>query len=420
MFTFLHAADLHLDSPLCGLDKYDGAPVNEIRAATRRALENLVALAIQENVSFLVISGDLYDGDWRDFNTGLFFVQQMARLKEAGIPVYGVTGNHDAANKMTRRLPLPGNVRFFASKKPESALVEELDVAIHGQSFAEQCTSTDLAKEYPAPVPGCFNIGVLHTSMTGREGHASYAPCSEDCLRSKGYDYWALGHVHQREVLAGSTTIAYPGNIQGRHIRESGPKGCLMVRVDGGTVHAEFVPLDVLRWQRVEVDLALPEQREEIFERAAESLRGIVERGDGRLIAVRVILVGETTLAGRTAGDLAQLTADLRAVAVDVGAGNLWLEKVINATRDSAAKLSASTPDDGPLAEVASLVGELLASPMVATELGVDFSDLQRKLPGELADAVQTADATWWREVLHEAKSRLVAQIRSEACDWKS
>ena len=112
MFTFLHAADIHLDSPLLRLPEYEGAQVEKIRRATRDALENLVNLAIEKSVDFVVLAGDLYDGDWTDFGTGLFFVNQMGRLREAGIPVFGVYGNHDAASKITRSLPLPA--RRFA------------------------------------------------------------------------------------------------------------------------------------------------------------------------------------------------------------------------------------------------------------------------------------------------------------------
>lgn len=170
MFTFLHAADIHLDSPLRGLDRYDGAPVEAIRQATRRALENLVSTAIEEEVSLVIIAGDIYDGDWREFNTGLYFVSQMVKLKDAGIPVYAVSGNHDAANRMTKSLPLPANVTVFSSKRPETVVIEDLDVAIHGQSFADTCTTVDLASGYPPPAGGRFNIGVLHTSLSGRDG----------------------------------------------------------------------------------------------------------------------------------------------------------------------------------------------------------------------------------------------------------
>jgi DNA repair exonuclease SbcCD nuclease subunit len=116
MFRFLHAADLHLDSPLRELERYEGAPVEAIRQASRRALEKLVELAIEERVRFVLISGDVYDGNLQDVKTGLFFVQQLARLREHGISVYLISGNHDAANRMTRRLPYPDNVYSFGAE----------------------------------------------------------------------------------------------------------------------------------------------------------------------------------------------------------------------------------------------------------------------------------------------------------------
>src|SRR5713101_8288517 len=120
MFKFLHAADIHLDSPLKGLERYEGAPIDQLRQATRRALENLIQLALDEKVAFVLIAGDLYDGTWKDYNTGLFLTAQMARLREANIAVVVIAGNHDAANKMTRTLRLPDNVTLLAAAKPDS------------------------------------------------------------------------------------------------------------------------------------------------------------------------------------------------------------------------------------------------------------------------------------------------------------
>ena len=142
MFRFLHAADIHLDSPQRGLDRYEGAPVVECRGATRRALENLVDLALAERVAFTVIVGDLYDGDWPDYNTGLFFGKQMVRLRDGGIPVFMIRGNHDAANKMTKDLKLVDNVHVLSSQQAETLVLEDLGVAIHGQSFPTQAVLT--------------------------------------------------------------------------------------------------------------------------------------------------------------------------------------------------------------------------------------------------------------------------------------
>src|SRR5437588_11796710 len=135
MFKFLHAAAIHLDSPQRGLDRYEGAPVAECRGATRRALENLVDLAIREKVAFVLIVGDLYDGDWPDYNTGLFFGKVMSRLRDCGIPVYMIRGNHDAANRMTKDLRLLDNMRVLSTEQAETIVLEDCGVAVHGRSF---------------------------------------------------------------------------------------------------------------------------------------------------------------------------------------------------------------------------------------------------------------------------------------------
>ena len=238
MFTFLHAADIHLDSPLKGLERYEGAPVEEIRGATRRALENLVAVAIDQEVSFVLVAGDLYDGDWKDHNTGLFFVKQVAKLREAGIPVYVISGNHDAANQMTRSLRLPknpdGSAVMLSSKEVDTIVLANLGVAIHGRGFLEARISENVIEQFPRSRTGLFNIGLLHTSLESESDseHARYAPCKVADLVAKEYDYWALGHIHQRRIQHQQPCIAFSGNVQGRHARELGAKGCHLVTVD--------------------------------------------------------------------------------------------------------------------------------------------------------------------------------------------
>ncbi|MEN9581183.1 MAG: hypothetical protein RJA70_4192, partial [Pseudomonadota bacterium] len=214
----VHAADLHVDSPLTGLARYEGAPVDQIRGATRRAFENLVQLCLDEEVQLLLLAGDLFDGEWKDYTTGLFFVGQLLRLKPAGIPVVLVKGNHDAASVVTRHLTLPSHVTELSSRAPETRLFEQLGIAVHGQSYAERAEYNNLAANYPDALPGCLNIGLLHTCVTGRAGHEPYAPCGLEGLLAKNYDYWALGHIHEREILHEDPWVVFPGNLQGRHM----------------------------------------------------------------------------------------------------------------------------------------------------------------------------------------------------------
>ena len=226
-FRFLHAADIHLDSPLIGLSDVEGRVAERIRTAPRAAFELLVEQVIKEEINFLVIAGDLYDGTWRDYKTGLFFAEQMGLLNQARIPVFLLHGNHDAQSQITKPLGLPDNVKVFGIRRAETFQIEELNVALHGQSFRQAVVTDNLVPGYPLPIDGAFNIGVLHTAL-GRMGeHANYAPCSLEELVAKGYDYWALGHVHQGQVLHEQPHVVFPGNLQGRHVRETGPKGRL-------------------------------------------------------------------------------------------------------------------------------------------------------------------------------------------------
>ena len=226
-FRFLHTADIHLDSPLIGLSNIEGQVADRIRTAPRAAFESLVERVIESEIDFLVISGDLYDGSWRDYKTGLFFAEQMGRLHQYRIPVYLLHGNHDAQSQITKPLVLPDNVNVFGVRKPETFRNEEINVVLHGQSYRQTAVTENLVPGYPSPIDGAFNIGVLHTALGGMGGHANYAPCDLKELVAKGYDYWALGHVHKRQVLHVQPHVVFPGNLQGPPYSRNWTQGCL-------------------------------------------------------------------------------------------------------------------------------------------------------------------------------------------------
>ena len=380
MFRFIHAGDLHLDSPLRGLESYPDAPVEQIRSAARRAFDNLVNLAIEEEAAFVLLAGDLFDGEWKDYNTGLYFTHRMGRLREAGIRVFLVSGNHDAASPLTRALSLPDNVTLFSHKKPETRIIDELGVAIHGQSFAGRSVTEDLSRAYPQALPGLCNIGLLHTSLTGRAGHEPYAPCTLEGLASKGYDYWALGHVHQREIVRTHPWVVFPGNIQGRHIREAGAKGCQLVTVDGGRIaDVDFRELDVLRFALCRVELDGCESLEGVADRVHEALERGRQGADGRPLAARVILEGKSFLHERIRRNEEKLREECRALAADLG--DVWLEKFRIASRPSSAG-----PDeaDTPLAGLLRAVADLRLDSASLTELVPEFEGLRSRLPADL------------------------------------
>jgi exonuclease SbcD len=420
MLKFLHAADVHLDSPLKGLERYDGAPVEEIRGATRRAFENLVELALAEEVAFLLLAGDLYDGDWKDYNTGLFFAAQMRRLDEAGIPVFVISGNHDAASQITKVLRPPANVRVFSTRKPETVVLEELEIAIHGQGFASAAVSDDLAAGYPAAVPHLFNIGLLHTSLDGRPGHAPYAPCTVDGLSSRGYQYWALGHVHQGEVVSRDPWIVFPGVLQGRHARETGAKGATLVTVrDREVAVVEHRDLDVFRWAACPVDASGAETAGEVLDRIGRALEREVVAADGRTVAARLIVQGACAAHAELLASPDRWLQECRALAFSFGEGAVWIEKVKLRTR----RLEDGRDpfeDDGALGSLLRSIRDLEAddgSIGDITELTEGFADLRRKLPaelfedGEALDPIDPLDPEQLRGVLGEVKDLLLARL---------
>jgi len=414
---FIHAADVHLDSPLRGLERYEGAPVDEIRGATRRAFENLIQLAIDEEVAFVLLAGDLYDGDWKDYNTGLFFTRQMARLQDAGIGVFVVAGNHDAASQITKTLRPPQNVRVFATRAPETVLLEDLGVAIHGQGFATRAVTEDLTRRYPLADPDLFNVGLLHTSLDGRPGHEVYAPCSLDGLRSRAYQYWALGHVHQREVVAEEPWVVFPGNTQGRHARETGPKGCSLVTVEAGRLESvQHRALDVVRWASCSVDVADAQTLDDVYDRVGHALADAVGEAEGRLVAARVRLEGTCPADGRLRAAREQVTNQCRALAGIVGSGDLWIEKVVLDTRRAESEEAAIARDDA-FGGLLRSVRDLELDPDRLSRLAGEFAELSAKLPLDLrsgSDALEPSRPEYVRECLEDVKALLLQRLLSE------
>lgn len=417
MFRFLHAADVHLDSPLVGLDRYESAPATAVRGATRRAFENLVRLAIDERVAFLLLAGDLYDGDWKDYRTGLFFVEQMAKLREAGIPVFVVAGNHDAASQLTKNLRSPENVHFFDTRKAETRRIDALDVAIHGQGFASRAVTEDLAVAYPIADPGLFHVGLLHTSLDGREGHAPYAPTSSQVLAQKGYQYWALGHVHKREIVSQDPWIVFPGNLQGRHAREVGPKGCTLVTVENGVVTGvEARSVDVLRWGVCRVDVDGVVTTSDVLDRVARSLAKEADGADGRALAARVEVVGAADCHGELAARPDHWVEEIRALATSVSAADVWVEKVRFATNKPADLTELAARDDA----LGSFLRELAAAsadPAEAEALIDSLADVRAALPPDMLagdDALDPQAPEVMTRLVAEARDLLLARISRE------
>ncbi len=418
-FQFIHTGDIHLDSPLRGLTGQEGPAVEHIRTATRAAFEELITLAVDRQVAFVVIAGDLYDGDWPDFQTGLFFVRQMGRLRAANIPAFVLHGNHDAESRITKRLTLPDNVQVFSYRKPQTFKLDDYRVALHGQSFRLQATTDNLAAAYPAPIKGYFNIGVLHTALGGVNGpHENYAPCTLDELINKGYDYWALAHVHQGGVLHENPRIVFCGNLQGRHIREAGPKSAQLVTLqDGAIERVEPVHTDVVRWMHIDVPVTGTMRFGDVIDQIKHAIGEAAKSVEGRLLACRITLSGPTALHGELLASSPQLLAEARAAALALGEKVAWIERVVNGTVPTATVSIQS--EASPINDLKVLLAQASEDSSLQAEIANDLGELVRKLPHDVTSEIdepllQAVIAKEYHKVIELAGAYLSACLVTE------
>jgi DNA repair exonuclease SbcCD nuclease subunit len=414
---FIHAADLHLDSPMRGLDSYEGAPVDELRGATRRALEALVDLALRERVALVLLAGDIFDRDLGDFHSAIYFRSQLLRLTRGGIRVFIVKGNHDAEGQIGRRLPEVDGVHVFSSRTSEVIDLPELGVAVHGRSFPDRVVTQDLVPNYRDPVPARFNIGLLHTSLSGSALHDPYAPTDVPTLVAKGYDYFALGHIHARQVVREhAPRIVYAGNLQGRHVGETGSKGCELVTVeDGRVVSADHVSLDVVRWHQLTLNVDGLDSITALARQFQQACRGLVSGAEDKLHTLRVRLQGETALQQQEALEPGTLAAALRAATQDFTQAQLWIESVeldLRSPLDRAALLQR----DDALGEVLKLVDELSQDDAHLMAWVRARLEPFPPLPGELADAGrEQLSLAQIKALLADAEATVLARLSSSS-----
>ncbi|MEK3882572.1 DNA repair exonuclease [Paenibacillus sp. PL2-23] len=319
-FRFLHAADLHLDSPFRGLSKAPEAVREQLEASTFEAVRRLTEAAIEERVDFIVIAGDLYDSADRSLRAQLALVREWERLREAGVAVYAIHGNHDHLGGDRAQLDLPSNVHIFGAGQvdcqPAFSRTGELAAHIYGMSYGQRAEMRNMAAHYRPLAGAPYHIALLHGHAGGDAGHDPYAPCTVQELAASGFHYWALGHIHKRGVLHEYPHIVYPGNIQGRNPKETGPKGCFLVEVsEEGRTELQFVPLDSVRWTERSVSIEGHTTEQELLRELRQAAAAVREEQHGRAVMLRLKLIGRGSLYRTTAqqATLAALLEELQA-----------------------------------------------------------------------------------------------------------
>lgn len=396
-FRFLHTGDLHLDSPFAGLTA--GAPphvAGALRDATLNAWDRIVQLALDESVDFILVAGDVFEHANRTLLAQVRFRDGLARLGDARITSFVVTGNHDPLSGWEPSVALPASVHRFGADEVGAAPVMRGGVEIarvYGISYAVRDVTENLASRFRRDADAPYAIGLLHANVGGQPGHQAYAPCTVSDLRATGIDYWALGHVHKPAMLSSADpTIVYCGNPQGRDTGEAEPRGCWIVDVAaGGVATPRFVAVDAVRWCLLEVGIEGIDTEDALIERAADAVAAAHDAA-ARSIVARVTFTGrgpmhESLVRSGLLGDVHRLTLDRIGTA---GGTWSWIESMRDATRPAVDLASAGAPG--------TFLGELVAQAEDARDsiAAGGATDADPETDDRVASAIE------WDEVLDE------------------
>jgi exonuclease SbcD len=298
--TFVHTADLHLDSPFTGLRNIHPEIASLLHQATFDAYHNIIDLCMTERVDALLVAGDVFDGADRSLRAQVQFAAGLHTLHKAGIRSFICHGNHDPLNGWEAQIEMPPDCYRFGPSVQRVPMFkdEPHKVVVHGISYPQREVRDNLIPAFGRPESGPFHIGLLHANVGNVAEHEAYAPCRLPDLAATGIDYWALGHVHSRQILRHATpTVVYPGNPQGRHPNETGARGVYLVEVsDSRQVRIDFHPVDVVRWATAQIDIGLLQSDQALLDAIDDKLAVLQSAANGRASIVRLQLRGRGEL----------------------------------------------------------------------------------------------------------------------------
>jgi DNA repair exonuclease SbcCD nuclease subunit len=389
-FTFVHTADCHLDTPFAGIAREDPKLAVRLREAQRAVFDDLIALCVDRDAAFLVIAGDLYDARERSLTTRVRLREAFRRLAEANIRVYLATGNHDNLADSQVGFSFPENVHLFSADRPETFVVEDDEpiASLTGISHGQDKIAENLAARFPPAPEDLFSVAVLHCNVGGDPAHDDYAPCRLADLQRQAYGYWALGHVHQRRVLAeGRPTIVYPGCLQGRRIGERGEKGAMVARVDErGNVELEFAPLNRIERVEADVDVGDIDSEESLVERLRQQADELVAAASPRVEG----LIVRWALHGRMEWDIAAQQHVIEALRESASAEPpfVWTEGIDAGGTVAPVDIDALADEESPRGDLIQLVRRIESEPVGLEQIRDRL--LERVGPAEHARDLQT------------------------------
>ncbi len=329
-FKFLHCADIHLDTPFTGIGSTNEELAKRLKNANKNILSNLGDIAIQNKVDFVIIAGDLFDSVEKSLESQLRCLRVFEKLMKNNIKVFLVAGNHDP---LSQRLDIrwPENLILFPSGKPTTheIMVKNQRVLVHGVSYESPQEKENKVYQFPNGRQDSFNIGVLHCEIGGQEG-SNYSPCGIGDLLDKGYDYWALGHIHKQKILSTSPYIVYPGSVQGKSIKEVGEKGCYLINVANGIIEHKFISTHQIIWLEQEIDIK-DMNLQSLVKAMGNIIKGVEKEIDCQGAIMRFKLVGKGSLHSITPEQLRDITSEINEQE-DFIKKFVWVESIVKDT----------------------------------------------------------------------------------------
>jgi DNA repair exonuclease SbcCD nuclease subunit len=371
-FSFIHAADLHLDSPFAGITARVPSIAGVLQQATFKALDALVDLARARQADFVVLAGDVFELADKSLGAQLAFADAVSRLEAPGIAVFMVCGNHDPASGRSFSVDFPKNLFIFPHEKVETRIVSRQGTniaAVSGISYEKSAESRNLVALFPREHPGLFSIGLVHANVGGATGHENYAPCKISDLDNPGIDYWALGHVHTKRIVSQKPLALYPGNTQGRSFAEAGQRGCYFVQVEGNKITSEFCPLDAVRFLEEEIPIAGIETISALENAIFDKVGKLAAEAGNLPLVCRITLAGRGPLYGELKGpDTEDVFLERARQAFEGRNPFVWVERIKNCCAPEA-DLAAREKGDDFVAQVLALAGKMQKDPAAAKRM---------------------------------------------------
>ena len=418
LFSFIHTADLHLDSPFIGIYEINQELRESLVNATFEAYDTIIDLCIEKEVDFLLIAGDVYDSANKSLYAQLKFIKGLDRLSNAGIQTIIAHGNHDPLNGWSATLNWPEDVHIMSGDTIDSVQLEKDEthvVTIIGTSYPAQHIWTNLAQKFPKRENNeVFTIGLLHCMVGSSTEHDPYAACTMQDLKDLDYDYWALGHIHVPSVINETyPVVVYSGNPQGRHIKEAGPRGCYLVTIDTkNEISKEFIETDTIRWYVEDISIEGMESEEDLILQIRECIDTILDGADGRSVICRFILTGRgplhrTLTKEGTIDDILQYLREEE----NLGSQFVWVERLVNNT-SMPIERSVLLERKDFVGDIVRIVDEICQDEESLESLKTSLEPLFKSAKGR--KVIQGLDMEELMGLVHRAEGLLLDNIMSE------